>query len=113
MREKDEANLQEIILCVDKIWHFLEGVNDAKSFNANEEKYDAVMMNFILIGAAVSRLSDELKVEHSFVEWNKIKSFRNLVVHDYLGVDEDEVWDIIQHKLLKLKTDLQNILSTK
>jgi uncharacterized protein with HEPN domain len=36
----------------------------------------------------------------------KIKDFRNIIAHDYFGIDADEIWDIIQNKLLPLKNDI-------
>ncbi|MBT5934021.1 MAG: DUF86 domain-containing protein [Sulfurimonas sp.] len=38
--------------------------------------------------------------------WQKIKDFRNIVAHDYFGIDADEVWDIIKNKILPLKKEI-------
>lgn len=111
MLEKDEANLLEIICSIEKISQFTETIFHAEDFTQNQLVYDAVMMNFVLIGEAVTRLSNELKTEYNFIDWKNIKGFRNLVVHDYFGVDEYEVWNIISAELPKLKTDIQKILA--
>jgi hypothetical protein len=42
-----------------------------------------------------------LKNKYFEVDWNKIKDFRNLVAHDYLGIDAEEVWQIIYNHLPK------------
>jgi uncharacterized protein with HEPN domain len=40
---------------------------------------------------------------HPQIEWHKIRGFRNLIAHDYFGIDVEEVWDIIQNKISGLK----------
>ena len=69
-------------------------------------------MNFIIIGEMVAKLSEEFKASHNIIEWLKIKGFRNLVAHDYFGVDAEEVWQIINNDLLILKKDIQKILKS-
>lgn len=59
----------------------------------------------------VTRLSEEFIEKYNFVDWYKIKGFRNIVAHNYFGIDAEEVWDIIQNHLPKLKDDLSKIVS--
>lgn len=113
MLEKDEANLQEILACARKILDFVGHIKDAGEFVADPKTYDAVMMNFVLIGAAVSRLSDQVKSRHSQIDWANIKGFRNLVVHDYMGIDEYEVWSIIQYELPQLIKDIKQLIDNQ
>jgi uncharacterized protein with HEPN domain len=56
------------------------------------------------------KLSDEFKKKHSEIEWIKIKGFRNLVAHDYFGIDAEEVWQIIKNKIPALKSDIKLLL---
>jgi uncharacterized protein with HEPN domain len=51
-----------------------------------------------------------LRIRHGELDWQKVKSFRNLVVHDYFGVDAEEVCQIIETDLLELNTKLASIL---
>lgn len=60
-------------------------------------------MNFILIGEMVSKLSDQFKNENQEIEWWKIKGLRNIISHNYFGVDAEEVWQIMNTKLPELK----------
>jgi uncharacterized protein with HEPN domain len=57
----------------------------------------------------VARLSDEFTMENSHIDWHKIKGFRNILAHDYFGIDAEEVWDIIKMHLPKLKSDIEKI----
>ncbi|NIR50091.1 DUF86 domain-containing protein [candidate division KSB1 bacterium] len=60
----------------------------------------------------VSRLSDKFIEENNQVDWLKIRGFRNIVAHDYFGIDAEEVWQIIKTDLPKLRDDLHAILKT-
>ncbi|MBK7149087.1 MAG: DUF86 domain-containing protein [Bacteroidetes bacterium] len=110
MLEKDDANLEEILVCAQKILDFVKPVTNAEALVADLKTYDAVMMNFVLIGEAVSRLSDNLKSSQQQVDWANIKGFRNLIVHDYMGIDEHEVWSIINLELPVLIKDITSVI---
>lgn len=58
----------------------------------------------------VIRLSDEFINNQKQIDWFKIRGFRNIVAHDYFGVDAKEVWDIIQHHLPILKNEIEAII---
>jgi uncharacterized protein with HEPN domain len=67
-------------------------------------------MNFVVIGEMVDKLSADFKKKHSDIEWTKIKGFRNIVAHDYFGIDAEEVWQIIKNKIPALKSDIQHLI---
>jgi uncharacterized protein with HEPN domain len=73
--------------------------------------FDASLMNFITIGEMADRLSKELKDRHADLDWQKVKDFRNLVAHDYLGVDAEEVWQIIRNDLPILRSKVNDLLT--
>jgi uncharacterized protein with HEPN domain len=68
------------------------------------------MMNFVVIGEMVDKLSDDFKSKYDSIEWIKIKGFRNIVAHDYFGIDAEEVWQIIKNKIPYLKTEISTRL---
>ena len=99
MSEKDRANVAAIIESAGKIKTFVSGINSADEFYRDDKTFDAVLMNFVIIGEAAGKLSDTAKKQYSDVPWARVKSFRNLVVHNYFGVDAEEVWQLIQRDL--------------
>jgi uncharacterized protein with HEPN domain len=110
MYEKDKGNLLSIMDSCLKIEVFTDEFSDADSFFNDDKSFDAVLMNFVIIGEAVSRLSEKLKAEENRISWGKIKNFRNIVAHDYFGVDAEEVWQIVKNDLPVLKADVLQIL---
>jgi uncharacterized protein with HEPN domain len=110
MLTKDHHCLESIIEASDRIIEYTSGINSADDFNNDYRNFDATMMNFVVIGEMVNKLSVDFKKKHDKVEWVKIKGFRNIVAHDYFGIDAEEVWQIIKNKIPKLKADIQGLL---
>ena len=63
-----------------------------------------------IIGEAARKVSSEFRESHSGIEWRKISGMRDKIIHDYLGVDYDLVWDVVKTKIPPLKTSIQKIL---
>lgn len=110
MLTKDQHCLESILEAIDRIIEYTSGINTADDFDNDHRNFDATMMNFVVIGEMVDKLSDEFKKKSSKVEWIKIKGFRNLVAHDYFGIDAEEVWQIIKNKIPALKSDIKLLL---
>lgn len=110
MSKKDQGNLAAIVESCAKIEMFIQDIWDADAFFSDEKTFDAVLMNFVIIGEAVSRLTDELKEAQQHIPWAKIKGLRNIVAHDYFGVDAEEVWQIIKNNLPQLEKEIKEIL---
>ena len=61
------------------------------AYLADIKTVHAVQHNFMVIGEAVSRISDDYKQIHRHINWRQIKDFRNIIVHDYFGIDSSIV----------------------
>ncbi len=84
---KDEKYIERIIGYANKIIRYLEEVKSVESFTVNEEKVDAVLLNLEQIGETAKKLSMHYKSLYPHIEWNKIIGLRNLISHEYEGVD--------------------------
>lgn len=111
LSERDAGNLYAIIEACTKIQRFTSSTKDADQFYEDERTFDAVLMNFVIIGESVARLSQRFRAKNERVPWRKIKQFRNIVAHDYFGVDAEEVWQIIHNHLPILKRQVSELLS--
>ena len=110
MLTKDQHCLESILEAIDRIIEYTSSINTADDFDNDHRNFDATMMNFVVIGEMIDKISDEFKKKHSEIEWIKIKGFRNLVAHDYFGIDAEEVWQIIKNKIPALKSDIKLLL---
>jgi len=99
MHNQDEAVCRNMLEALNKIRKISSNYSSYREFEEDSVPFDAVMMNFIVIGEMAGKLSEEFKNKYSEIEWRKISSFRNIIAHDYFGIDAKEVWQIIQNKL--------------
>lgn len=107
---KDHHCLESILESIERIIEYTSGINNADDFDKDYRNFDATMMNFVVIGEMIDKISDEFKKKHPEIEWGKTKGFRNLVAHDYFGIDAEEVWQIIKTKIPTLKSDIKLLL---
>ena len=107
---KDQHCLESILEAIDRIIEYTSSINTADDFNNDYRNFDATMMNFVVIGEMIDKISDEYKKKHPEIEWIKIKGFRNIVAHDYFGIDAEEVLQIIKTKIPNLKSAIKLLL---
>ena len=109
-KQKEIDTLLDILDFAGKIESFTADISDADCFFKNELVFDAVLMNLVNIGESIARLSDEFITEHNEVPWQKIKNLRNIIAHDYLGIDAEEIWQIIKNRLPEFKDAVEDVL---
>jgi len=103
-------NSLAILEAIDKIEQYVQPHKSAEEWMNNQQSFDACLMNFVVIGEMAVKMSFDFIEENKNIEWHKIKAFRNIIAHDYFGIDYNEVWQIIQNKLPYLKTVIRNII---
>ena len=101
--------LQDILEAIRKIQNFTKGISK-NSFLSDEKTFDAVIRNLEIIGEAIKNIPDHVRNNHHKIEWRKIAGLRDVLIHEYFGIDEDIVWEIIEDKLPHLKRQIQEIL---
>ncbi len=102
-------HLNALIEAIEKIELYTADFDNSDDFYHEQKSFDASMMQFVVIGEVITRLDEGYKNKHADIPWQKIKNFRNIIAHDYFGIDADEIWDIINNKLLPLKKDIYKL----
>jgi uncharacterized protein with HEPN domain len=106
---KDERlYLIHIVECVTRIQQYTSEGKDA--FMNDGKTQDAVLRNLQILAESTQRIPGNLKAAHPEVEWSKIAGLRNILVHDYLGINLVRIWEILQHGLPELKNQVASIL---
>ena len=107
--------LINILEYIGKIWKYTEKTNNAEElFELNDQmNLNASLTLLANIGENVLKITDNLKLEYSNIEWQKIKEFRNRIVHDYIGIDLAIIYEIIINDLKTLKHEIVNIIKEK
>ena len=83
-----------------------------EEFCDDRKTYSAVIREFEIIGEAVGKLPQSLRERRSDVEWQDIRDFRNLLIHEYFGVDLEIVWKIIKDDLPVLIDSVKELIRT-
>ncbi len=97
----DRLYLIHISECIARIDSYTTDGHEA--FLASTLIQDAVLRNLQTLAESTQRLSDNAKAQRPEIDWYKIAGFRNVLVHDYLGVDLDRAWLIVERELPQLK----------
>ena len=101
--------LEDMIECIGKIYNYTAGLL-LVGFCNDEKTIDAVIRNLEIIGEAARRLPEEIRIKYPEVEWHKIISLRNILIHEYPGIDLETIWDIIENKLSPFEKQIKKIL---
>ncbi|RZM82144.1 HepT-like ribonuclease domain-containing protein [Leptolyngbya iicbica] len=103
----DGLYLSNILECIQRIESY---VTEGKAaFMDNSMMQDAVIRNFEIIGEATKRLSETVKRDHAEIPWRQMAGFRDVLIHDYLSVDMNEVWSVIERDLPVIKPALLSL----
>lgn len=104
----DRLYLVHMAECIANIEEDTRGERNA--FVNNRTIRDAVLRNLQLLAESSKRVSKETQAQHPEIPWRDLADFRNVVVHEYLRVDLDQVWRIIEEHLPSLKAQLAPLL---
>jgi uncharacterized protein with HEPN domain len=97
----DQLYPRHILECIRRIEEDIAG--GLPAFRASRTAQDAVLLNLQVLAESTQRLSDNLKSQWPQVEWSRIAAFRNVLVHDYLGLDMERIWVVTQRDVPELR----------
>ncbi len=107
---KRDASLYigDALEAIDAIESYLQDIS-FEAFITDRKTYSATLREYIIIGEAVSKAIDVLSEKMPDFPWRAVKDFRNMIVHEYFGVDGQVVWDLSTLELPELKQRLTDI----
>ena len=108
MSRDADLYLDDIIDATENILNYTSGI-DYDDFISNKMCIDAVIKNLLVVGEAVKKIPEEIKLEHPAIDWKNIAGLRDVLIHAYFRIDNDLLWDIIQNKLEDLRGEVLKI----
>ncbi len=105
--EAGKVQLAHMLECAGRIDEYVGG--DETRFRASRLVQDAVVRNLQTLAESSQRLTDAIKASEPDVPWRAISGFRNILVHDYLAIDVDAVWLVVDQELPRLHAALQRM----
>lgn len=106
----DKVRLFHIIDTIDEIEIYTENVT-LDDFVKNSMMFNATLRQLEIIGEASNRLSEQLLQNNTDIPWARIIGLRNLVIHEYFGIDDITIWNVIKINLPSLKEKISRIVS--
>ena len=101
--------------------HIREAIQRIRSYTAdgweafarNTMAQDAVLRNFQVIGEATKQISEATRQRHPDIPWRQIAGFRDVLIHDYMGVNLRRVWNVIDQHLPQLEEAVDELLADR
>lgn len=97
------------MLCIKKIKRYTRGQSKQK-FLENELLQDAVMRNIEIIGEASKNISLNFKQSYSSIPWKEMSGMRDKLIHHYMGVDLEMIWNTVKEDVPFLEKKLKEIV---
>jgi uncharacterized protein with HEPN domain len=107
LNERDQVYVEHMLECIGRIERYAG--QDRARFMQSEIIQDAVVRNLQTLAESSQRLSESARMTQPGIDWRAIAGFRNILVHDYLGLDLDAIWLVIEQDLPQLKNALEEI----
>jgi uncharacterized protein with HEPN domain len=101
--------LEDILFSIEKIEKYSKNSN-FDDFCKNDMLIDAIVRNFEVIGEAAKNIPNKVKETYPEVEWKKVMAFRNVLIHEYFGIDLESVWDTVKKNIPSLKSEISKII---
>jgi len=105
----DKVYLTHIVECIQYILEYTQ--SGEEEFYKQRIIQDAVIRNLEIIGEATKNISKEYRNQYPDIPWREMAGLRDVLIHDYLGVDLKIVWAVVKNELPRLLTQIKNLLS--
>lgn len=109
MSRNSRVYLEDIVEACAKIARYTNGMT-LEAFIADEKTLDAVVRNLQIIGEAVKNIGPEVRTHSPSTDWRKIAGLRDIVVHQYFGVDAELIWAVVDTNLAELAQTAERLL---
>lgn len=101
--------IEDMIHSAGRVLEYTRGL-DQSAFTDDRLRYDATIRNLEVLGEAAARVPEEVRQAHPEIPWRQIVATRNVLIHGYIGIDDDVLWSIVQDDVPGLLDSLRTLL---
>jgi uncharacterized protein with HEPN domain len=102
--------LEDILQSITKIHTYISGLS-YDDFVQNGLVFDAVIRNLEVIGEATRHIPENIKNKYTEIPWRRMAGLRNILIHEYFGLDEMIVWEVVTRNLPEVEPLIINLIS--
>lgn len=107
----DKQRLLHILESITEIESYISGAN-FDTFIQNSMMLFATVKQIEIIGEAANYITEETKAKFSEIQWRQIIGLRHILVHEYFGIDNNLIWQIVANDMPHLKKGIEEVLSS-
>jgi uncharacterized protein with HEPN domain len=111
MTKEPEIFCKHILQSIHLIEEYTKGINK-KIFLSSAGIQDQVIRRLEIIGEAVKNIPQDFRIKYPQIPWKDISGMRDILIHEYFGVDYELTWEIVKKELPFLKKEINKIIKT-
>ena len=108
MRKDPKVFVEHILECIELIEKYTEATTENEFLNYIQLQ-DSVIRRIEIIGEAIKNIPEETKKEYPKIPWKKIASMRDILIHEYFGIDLKLTWEVVRRDIPDLKREMLKI----
>lgn len=106
---KPKLYIQDILQACDDILNFTQAMDSAEELQNDRRTFLAVIHSIEIIGEAARQMPKSFREKHPEIPWRETIGLRNVIAHEYFGLDNEIIWDVIQTQILLLAEQMRQV----